>query len=44
MEHLKHISQKPQMRPFGADFSFKNSIKVFSSISYTKMYYKQGYL
>ena len=27
-------SQKPQMRPFGDDFIWKKSMKVFSSILY----------
>ena len=34
MEHLKDIYQKPQMRPFGADFWLKNPMKVFSNIFY----------
>ena len=34
MEHSKDISQEPQMRLFGADFSLKKSMKVFSGILY----------
>ena len=43
MEHLKKISQKPQIRPFRVNFSLKTSIKVFL-VSFAKMYYEQGCL
>ena len=34
MEHLKEISQKPQMLLSGANFFIKKSMKVFSSMFY----------
>ena len=34
MEHLKEISQKPQMRPFRADFLWKKFHEGVSSILY----------
>ena len=37
MENLKEISQKPYMRPFGAD-----SLKRIFQVSFTKLYYEQG--
>ena len=41
MEQLKEISQKAQMRPFGADFSQKVPRRCFQ-VSFTKMYYELG--
>ena len=37
MDNLKEISQKPYMRPFGAD-----SLKRIFQVSFTKLYYEQG--
>ena len=37
MEHLKKISQKPYMCPFGAD-----SLKRIFQVSFTKLYDEQG--
>ena len=34
MAQLKEISQKPKIRPFGANFSLKKSIKMILSIFY----------
>ena len=39
MEHLKEISQKPHMRPFGVD-----SLQSIFQVSFTKLYYKQGFI
>ena len=37
MEHLKEISQKPHMRPFG-----DGNLKKIFQVSFTKLYYEQG--
>ena len=37
MEHLKEISQKPHMPPFGAD-----SLSRIFQVSFAKLYYEQG--
>ena len=41
MKRLKEIAQKRQMRPLGADFSLKKSMKLFK-VSFTKLHHEQG--
>ena len=41
MKPLKEIAQKRQMRPLGADFSLKKSMKLFK-VSVTKLHHEQG--